>query len=144
MPKCAYCNSNDHTIETCKECKIGYDRFEHFAEKYLYVFLILLIVPIFILCVLMIFVDVLICSGLMLAIMGATIAVFPFCTPETFNALRILGTIRLARVLGTVIAVCGLLMVCASAFGTILLIVTTVVITIASVTSIILVLKKCK
>jgi len=142
MPKCAYCNSENHTVETCEECKIGYDTFKRFTKRYLYVFLTLMIVPVFVLCVSMIFVDVLICMGLMLAIMGATLAVFPFCTPETFDALGVLGTIKLARILGTVIVVCGLLIVCASVFGIILLIVALVVITIVSIFSINLVKKK--
>ena len=110
--RCTYCNSSEHSIRTNSECRERYERFEKFSERYVYAFIALLLFSLVAFGILIFFTDPLIAMGIMFAIMGVTIAVFPFCTPETFEMLGVKGTIRLGRVLGLIMVVVGTAIAC--------------------------------
>jgi len=109
--RCDYCHSDSHTLNTNMECRTKYDSFEAFANRYQYVFLALLALETVLFCVLAFFMDVVASMGIMLAAMGATLAVFPFCTPETIEMAGVKGAIRLGRIVGAVLIIAGVAMI---------------------------------
>ena len=108
--RCDYCHSDSHTLNTNMECRTKYDEFEAFANRYQYVFLALLALETVLFCVMVFFIDPWVSMGILFAAMGVTIAVFPICTPETFEMLGVKRTIRLGRIIGAVLIIAGVAM----------------------------------
>jgi hypothetical protein len=109
--RCDYCHSDSHTLNTNAECRAKYDTFEAFGNKYQYVFLALLIIEMVLFCVLAFFMDPWASMGILFVAMGVTIFVFPFCTPQTFEMMGVKGTVKLARVLGVILIIAGLILI---------------------------------
>jgi hypothetical protein len=106
--RCDYCHSDSHTLNTNMECRAKYDEFEAFGNKYQYVFLALLALETLLFCIMVFFIDPWVAMGILLAAMGVTIAVFPFCTPETIEMVGVKGAIRLGRIIGAVLIAIGM------------------------------------
>lgn len=87
---CSFCS------EACKEdCK----KFLGFAKKYEKLFLALVIIPM-IICTFasLVLGEWVVC--LMLVILGATLTLFPFCTPQTIQLIGVKKSVLIGRILG--------------------------------------------
>lgn len=95
---CTFCS------ETCKE---DCEKFLGFAKKYEKLFLALVIIPM-IICTFASFIlgEWVVC--LMIVILGATLTLFPFCTPQTIQLTGVKKSVLIGRILGIALIVWGI------------------------------------
>lgn len=120
--KCMYCNKkipgemengiiekiDGMTCTFCSEtCKEGCEKFLSFAKKYEKLFLALVIIPM-IICTFasLILGEWVVC--LMIVILGATLTLFPFCTPQTIQLTGVKKSVLIGRILGIALIVGGI------------------------------------
>lgn len=88
------------TCSFCSEdCKEDCGKFLNYARKYEKLFLALVIIPM-IICTFasLILGEWVVC--LMLVILGATLTLFPFCTPQTIQLIGVKKSVLIGRILG--------------------------------------------
>lgn len=120
--KCMYCNKkipgemengiiekiDGMTCSFCSEtCKEDCEKFLSFAKKYEKLFLALVIIPM-IICTFASFIlgEWVVC--LMIVILGATLTLFPFCTPQTIQLTGVKKSVMIGRILGIALIVGGI------------------------------------
>lgn len=120
--KCMYCNKkipgemengiiekiDGMTCSFCSEtCKEDCEKFLGFAKKYEKLFLALVFIPM-IICTFASFIlgEWVVC--LMIVILGATLTLFPFCTPQTIQLTGVKKSVLIGRILGIALIVGGI------------------------------------
>lgn len=115
MKKCLYCNKEIESKKICcdNNCEDSYNNFKNFVAKWKKLFCILILVSIIMVLVGSIFaIGKPIIGGSLLnlgiILMGVTIIIFPFATPETFKRLGVKKTLLIVRVMALALGIFAL------------------------------------
>lgn len=121
MTRCRYCGKDTVTGSFCCEgCRKSFEAFEERMQRQGRLFLLCIVASVIVPMAIMFMTDPdsFIALPLMLIFLGLTIAVFPFCTPETVESFSFRTSVKIGRGLGAVMVVIGLALLpfCTDAF----------------------------
>ncbi|MFA6887344.1 MAG: hypothetical protein WCQ65_10295 [Fermentimonas sp.] len=106
--KCIYCNKDCQGEYCSGECENKVMILEKSAEKYSVLFLLLLFASMLFLIPGIVFNDYLAAFfGAMFLVMGLTLIIFPFGTPETNKSWGVKKTVMVVRVMGIIMVTGG-------------------------------------
>ena len=105
---CKYCNTKT-AGEFCSEsCRAEFVKFQKYVERYTKLFFLGMFGPMVLIVPAFVFIDyALIFTAAMVFIMGATVIVFPFTTPQTVNMFGLKKSIRIGKWCGLFVVMMG-------------------------------------
>ncbi|MDR1404944.1 MAG: hypothetical protein LBJ20_05215 [Candidatus Methanoplasma sp.] len=106
--RCKYCNDVSEGEFCGEECEASAIEFQEYVDRYSGLFLLAAVGPILLIIPGFVFFDyILVFLAAMMLVLGSTVIVFPFVTPETVSMFGVKKSIRIARWCGYSVLLMG-------------------------------------
>ena len=104
---CKYCSKECYKGFCSDECRIQYEEYIQYVNRYKIPFLLGIFLPLTLMLFPIFFGHLQIFTGIILFLSGTTMALLPFCTGETVETMGVVHSKRIGRTGGIAILIAG-------------------------------------